>query len=59
MLKTPFSPQMALEIVTLESLVPPGHLLRKIEAVIDFHSSMSWWPGFTALITGARRLTRR
>ena len=36
MLKKPFSPQMALEIVTLEGLVPPGHLLRKIEAVIDF-----------------------
>ena len=36
MLKPPTSLQTALEIVTLESLVPPDHLLRKIEAVIDF-----------------------
>ena len=36
MLREPFPQQTALEIVTLESLVPPDHLLRKIEAVIDF-----------------------
>lgn len=36
MLRDPSPEQTALEIVTLESLVPQDHLLRKIEAVIDF-----------------------
>jgi len=36
MLKKPAPEQTALEIVTLESLVPKDHLLRKIDAVIDF-----------------------
>lgn len=36
MLKTPSPEQTALEIVTLEALVPKDHLLRRIEAVIDF-----------------------
>lgn len=36
MLKKPSPHQTALEMVTLESLVPVDHLLRKIEAVIDF-----------------------
>lgn len=36
MLKTPGSDQTALEIVTIDSLVPRDHLLRKIDAVIDF-----------------------
>lgn len=36
MLKKPSLPQTALEIVTLDGLVPADHLLRKIEAVIDF-----------------------
>lgn len=36
MLKRPSPAQSALEIVTLEGLVPPDHLLRKIDAVIDF-----------------------
>ena len=36
MLKTPSPQQTALEMVTLESLVPADHLLRKIDAVIDF-----------------------
>lgn len=36
MLKKPSPEQTALEIVTLESLVPKDHLLRKIDAVIDF-----------------------
>jgi transposase len=36
MLKKPFPDQTKLEMVTLESLVPKDHLLRKIEAVIDF-----------------------
>lgn len=36
MLKHPSAEQTALEMVTLEDLVPKDHLLRKIEAVIDF-----------------------
>ncbi len=36
MLKRPTSHQTELELVTLESLVPADHLLRKIEAAIDF-----------------------
>lgn len=36
MLKKPTAQQTELEMVTLESLVPPDHLLRKIDAVIDF-----------------------
>lgn len=36
MLKPPSAEQTALEMVTLEGLVPKDHLLRKIEAVIDF-----------------------
>jgi len=36
MLKKPSAQQTELEMVSLESLVPKDHLLRKIEAVIDF-----------------------
>ena len=36
MLKSPIAAQTALEIVTLEGLVPKDHLLRRIDAVIDF-----------------------
>jgi transposase len=36
MLKKPAPQQTALEMVSLESLVPQDHLLRKIDAVIDF-----------------------
>src|ERR1700746_524494 len=36
MLRTPSPQQTALEIVSLEGLVPQEHLLRKIDAVIDF-----------------------
>ena len=36
MLKRPGPSQTALEMVTLEELVPSDHLLRKIDAVIDF-----------------------
>lgn len=36
MLKRPAPEQTALEMVTLEQLVPAGHLLRKIDKVIDF-----------------------
>ncbi len=36
MLKKPAPEQTALEMVTLDSLVHKDHLLRKIDAVIDF-----------------------
>jgi transposase len=36
MLRTPSPEQTALEMVTLDALVPKDHLLRKIDAVIDF-----------------------
>ena len=36
MLKRPGAQQTELEIVTIDNLVPQDHLLRKIEAVIDF-----------------------
>ena len=36
MLKKPAPEQTALEMVTLDGLVPQDHLLRKIDAVIDF-----------------------
>ena len=36
MLKKPGPEQTALEMVTLDGLVPKDHLLRKIDAVIDF-----------------------
>ncbi len=36
MLKKPAPEQTALEMVTLDGLVPKDHLLRKIDAVIDF-----------------------
>lgn len=36
MLKTPAPYQHELEMVTLESLVPADHLLRKIDAAVDF-----------------------
>lgn len=36
MLKSPGAEQTALEIVTLEGLVPKDHLLRRIDAVVDF-----------------------
>ena len=36
MLKKPAPEQNALETVTLDSLVPQDHLLRKIDAAIDF-----------------------
>ena len=36
MLRTPGPEQTALEMVTLEQFVPKDHLLRKIDAVIDF-----------------------
>ena len=36
MLKKPIPQQTALEMVSIEGLVPKDHLLRKIEAVVDF-----------------------
>ena len=36
MLKTPTPAQQHLEMVTLERLAPKIHLLRKIDAVVDF-----------------------
>jgi transposase len=36
MLKKPEAQQHEMEMVTIESLVPAGHLLRKIEGVVDF-----------------------
>lgn len=36
MLKTPTPAQQELEMVTLEELVPADHLLRKIDAAVDF-----------------------
>ena len=36
MLKLPSAEQTALEIVTLEGLVPKDHLLRRIDDVVDF-----------------------
>jgi hypothetical protein len=36
MLKKPLPQQTELEMVTLEGLVPKDHLVRKVEAVIDF-----------------------
>nr|WP_082583362.1 hypothetical protein [Mesorhizobium sp. Root695] len=36
MLKRPAPEQTALEMVTLDQLVPADHLLRKIDRVIDF-----------------------
>ena len=35
MLKEPEVPQQEMELVSIESLVPADHLLRKIEAAID------------------------
>ncbi|ACI99014.1 IS1182-like element ISRce2 family transposase [Rhodospirillum centenum] len=36
MLRKPTAQQTEIEMVTLDGLVPPDHLLRKIDAVIDF-----------------------
>jgi transposase len=57
MLKKPSPQQTAFEMVSLDGLVPKDHLLRKIDAVVDFPLSMSAFPGFTARTTGDRRST--
>ncbi|WP_230847337.1 hypothetical protein [Burkholderia mallei] len=43
MLKTPMPTQHELEMVTLEELVPKDHLLRQIDAAVDFESSARRW----------------
>jgi len=58
MLKKPGPEPTALEIVTLEGLVRQDHLLRKIEAAIDFSFIMIEWRSFTASTTGGRRWIR-
>ncbi|OWK25403.1 transposase [Rhizobium yanglingense] len=58
MLKKPAPTQTALEMVTLDSLVPKDHLLRKIDAVIDFSFIHAGLRGFIAPTTAARRLIR-
>ena len=59
MLKRPAPDQTALEMVTLDRLVPAEHLLRKIDRVIDFgfiHDLTA--PLFVRTMAG-RRWTRR
>ena len=58
MLRKPAPQQTALEMVSLDGLVPKDHLLRKIEAVIDFPLSMTGLPRFIARTTGDRRSIR-
>lgn len=36
MLKKPESHQQELEMVSIEALVPEGHLLRKVDSAVDF-----------------------
>lgn len=55
MLRKPVPEQTALEMVTLEELVPVDHLLRNIEAVIDFSFIHDRVAGFTAPTTVALR----
>ncbi|MGZ2505158.1 hypothetical protein ACVINI_005704 [Rhizobium beringeri] len=58
MLKKPAPQQTALEMVTLDSLVPKDHLLRKIDAAIDFSFIMIVLRDFTVPTTAALRSTR-
>ncbi|KOS81421.1 putative iSBma2, transposase [Burkholderia mallei] len=55
MLKTPMPTQHELEMVTLEELVPKDHLLRQIDAAVDFESSARRWRICIARTTGGRR----
>lgn len=59
MLKKPLPQQTALEMVSLDGLVPKDHLLRKIDAVTDFSFIHDRVAGFIALTTDARRSIRR
>lgn len=58
MLKKPAPEQTALEMVTLNDLVPKDHLLRKIDAVIDISFIHDRVAGLTAPTTAARRSIR-
>jgi hypothetical protein len=42
MFKSPLPEQTALEMVTLDSLVPKDHLLLRIDALSDFFFFMTW-----------------
>ena len=56
MLKKPSPQQTELEMVTLEELVPADHLLRKIDAVIDFSFIHDRVAGLYCAITAVPRL---
>jgi hypothetical protein len=58
MLKDPSPQQHELEMVTLEELVPSNHLLRQIEAALDFSFIASAFVIFTARIMVGLRLIR-
>ncbi|AIP03134.1 hypothetical protein DP51_3410 [Burkholderia pseudomallei] len=55
MLKTPMPTQHELEMVTLEELVPKDHLLRQIDAAVDFEFIRAKWRICIARTTGGRR----
>ena len=59
MLRKSSPQQTALEMVSLVGLVSKDHLLRKIEAVIDFSFIHDRVPDFIARTTDARRSIRR
>jgi hypothetical protein len=59
MLRKPSPQQTALEIVSLDGLVPKDHLLRKIDAVIDFSFIHDRLPDFIVRTTDGRRSIRR
>ena len=59
MLRKPLPQQTALEMGSLDGLVPKDHLLRKIDGVIDFPLSMDGLSDFIARITDGRRSIRR
>ena len=52
MLKKPAPVQAGREMVTLERLVPSDHLLRKVEAAIDFRFIRDLIEGFYCLDNG-------
>jgi hypothetical protein len=54
MLRKPSPQQTALEMVSLDGLVPKDHLLRKIDAVIDFSFWCAW--DLRAVVGGRSRL---
>src|SRR5450830_1515032 len=59
MLKTPTSYQHELEMVTLESLVPADHLVRKIAKAIDLDFIRERVPQAPGSSTGTFRLCAR